>query len=1049
MTKIKLPYIIILIMIFAGLFIRCEKQPSQPHYDNPLDEMNPQTGGDPFNLNAQIGAGGIILWWNILNIDEIEKYDLYRKVDNGEYTIIFQTEDTYDSTYTDTAVTNGHLYTYNIVAVDNIGNQINSNVTEVEVNNTPILSIDDQDGYSLMRDVNLTLLAFAAAMMRIGAPDFTSVVWEEYAASKPYNLPAGEEEIVIQAQFAYSNGDTSDIVSDTTRPFPMNPNMVINNDSTYTSSKDVMLTMNAQGALWVRVSNDSASLMNQAPGGIEHGLMETGIKNAKESTSDNEWIPYSDTLYWQLDSGEGEKYVYVEFKNDFELIEETLDTILPLPMEASFTINHDSSYTSSRMVSLHPEVQGEGIKFMFSQDTAFTGETWSDFTDSLEFQLTTGAGAKFVYGRFKNDFEIVETAEDFIYPLPMNSSLTINHGEAYTPSTLVWVFPQAEGANLQYKLSLSEDFSGIDWSPIVDSVSFALPPGLGEKTIYGIIKNDFQIESTILSDSIEPMSINNLVEIAGDSQFVNHQIVDIMLPGEGALEVKTNNSPDSTSISWQPFQQFLTGFDLGTGDGYKYAYAWFRNDFYVSGPESDSVGLDTYCAIDTFYWTSAGGDTLVPGDLIHFHLTADNDYFGAESAGTALLNLPGAFQNLELNDNFNGAYSLDYTIQADDNCIEGLVTANFIDKAGNQASPFTSAQPITILTYWETTLGTIEEEMGYGVLQTDDGGYIVAGEIGLPNSPDILLIKTDANGNEAWTQTIDEGGDEEAYSICPAYDGGYMLCGYTNNGSGGMLDVLLVKTNSNGNKEWSQTYGGGQNDRGYSVIQDDAGGYVITGYTFSYGGGNNDIWLIKVDDAGNMEWNRTFGGSNYEIGYCVQQTTDGGYVIAGKTSSATFGYVRLIKTDSLGNQEWVKSYLGSATSCGYGVVQTADGGYMITGSVYTQTPTSSSDICVIKTDAQGNLIWSDTFGDADEDIGYSVASTLDGYYVIGGVLNDDVWLRKINLTGNEIWTNTYGGSGFDECRSVFAASDGGCIAAGSTDSFSAGDSDVYLIKTNP
>jgi len=387
-----------------------------------------------------------------------------------------------------------------------------------------------------------------------------------------------------------------------------------------------------------------------------------------------------------------------------------------------------------------------------------------------------------------------------------------------------------------------------------------------------------------------------------------------------------------------------------------------------------------------------------------------------------------------------------------------FLSAGWIIVVGNVVSEIgTYAKATPPEEEWNRTFGGTLPDYGTSVQQTTDGGYIITGVTRSYGAGgyDVWLIKTDVNGGEEWNKTF--GGLKVDYgeSVQQTSEGGYIITGSTRSYGAGDYDIWLIETDVNGNEEWNKTFGGSKWDNGKSVQQTSDGGYIITGYIVTRNPNYSDLWLIKTDTNGNEEWNRKFGGLDYDYGQSVHLATDGGYIIAGSTRSYGAGKydVWLIKTDVNGNEEWNKTFGGSYDDFGYSVQQISNGGYVIAG-LTASYGAGDWDIWLIKTDVNGNEEWNNSFGESVYDglvHGWSVQQTSDGGYIIVGVKgsydagNCDAWLIKTDLNGNEEWNKTFGGLKGDYGYSVQQTSDGGCIITGIT-SYGAGSSDVWLIK---
>ena len=344
-----------------------------------------------------------------------------------------------------------------------------------------------------------------------------------------------------------------------------------------------------------------------------------------------------------------------------------------------------------------------------------------------------------------------------------------------------------------------------------------------------------------------------------------------------------------------------------------------------------------------------------------------------------------------------------------------------------------------------------ENGVGKSVQQTTDGGYIITGTYinYKPDIVDVYLIKTNENGDTLWTKTYGGNDSDRGCSVQQTTDGGYIITGNSRL-KDTKSDVYLIKTNEDGDTLWTKTYGGLDRDYGYSVQQTTDGAYIITGMFISNNTGS-DVYLIKTNQDGDSLWTKTYGGELGDFGYSVQQTTDGGYAITGSINSNNTGPdVCLIKTNEHGDTLWTKTFGGPSHDFGYSVQQTTDGGYIITG--YTESISGNFYVYLIKTDENGDTLWTNKYSRNGYAQGQSVQQTSDGGYIIsGGTIsfryNWDVYLIKTNENGDTLWTKTYGGDGDDYGNFVQQTIDGGYIITGYTYSFGI-HGDIYLIKTD-
>ena len=362
------------------------------------------------------------------------------------------------------------------------------------------------------------------------------------------------------------------------------------------------------------------------------------------------------------------------------------------------------------------------------------------------------------------------------------------------------------------------------------------------------------------------------------------------------------------------------------------------------------------------------------------------------------------------------------------------------------------AQPDTT---WTKTFGGTQNDRAFALGQTADGGFIAAGYTASFGAgfEDLWLIRTDGNGDTVWTKTY--GGDQydRGVSVQETSDNGFIISGYSNSGVP-YTNMWLLKTDSNGDTSWVKMFGGGYYDYGSAVQETADGGFVICGATGSYSVGEYDVWLVKTDSSGNTSWTKTYGDSAMDYGNAVQQTEDGGYIIAGYTKSYGAGNADfwLIRTTSAGDTLWTKTYGGINDDMAQSVQQTEDGGFIITG-LTESFGAGDQDLWLIKTDASGDTLWTRTHGGTNRDFGYQVQQTAEGGYIVAGITRSfglygsmDLWLVKTNSEGDTVWTKVMGGQNEDRGTCVQPLPDHGYIVAGWTYSYGNGFSDLWLIR---
>lgn len=312
---------------------------------------------------------------------------------------------------------------------------------------------------------------------------------------------------------------------------------------------------------------------------------------------------------------------------------------------------------------------------------------------------------------------------------------------------------------------------------------------------------------------------------------------------------------------------------------------------------------------------------------------------------------------------------------------------------------------------FQHTYGGSELDCAYSMVQTLDGGFVLVGETDSfgAGSDNMWLVKTDASGVMIWNQIYYDGtGHDEIYDLVQTLDGGFALVGEMDSFGAGGKDMWLVKTDANGVMIWNQAYGGTGHDEVHDLVQTIDGGYALAGYTSSFGAVSTEsfgvrttnMWLVKTDASGVIIWNQTYGNSDWDSAHSLVQTLDGGFTLVGETRSDVY----LVKTNTNGVMIWYQTYGGPGCDEARSLIQTLDGGFALVGET-DSFGAGGTDMWLVKTDASGNVTWHQTYGGTENDQGDALVQTIDGGFVLAGYTESfgagdrDMWLVKTDTNG--------------------------------------------------
>ncbi|WP_459191424.1 hypothetical protein [Halosimplex sp. J119] len=355
------------------------------------------------------------------------------------------------------------------------------------------------------------------------------------------------------------------------------------------------------------------------------------------------------------------------------------------------------------------------------------------------------------------------------------------------------------------------------------------------------------------------------------------------------------------------------------------------------------------------------------------------------------------------------------------------------------------------------TFDTDWDEIAESVVQTADGGFALAGRRRTADqSSNGALLVTDGDGDEQFRRTY--GGDEldSFYDVVQTSDGGFAMAGLTRSFGADGYDGWLVKTDAEGNEEFNRTYGGDQDDRAFAVVQTADGGFVLGGDSEPTDDRINHFWLVKTDEEGNEQFSRTYGDKRGGTMRAMVQTRDGGFALTGTTVlEDTFeNAILLLKTDEAGNEEFRTVLDSEEATSANSLVQTDDGGFALAGSGVTDE--KAGEFWLVKTDESGDTEFVRNYGGDELDLADGIVNITDGGFALAGLTQSfgaegtDMYLVTTDENGEKTSDRTYGTCGEDRARDLVLADDGSYVLAGEVaGSERVRPTEMALVKTVP
>ncbi len=361
--------------------------------------------------------------------------------------------------------------------------------------------------------------------------------------------------------------------------------------------------------------------------------------------------------------------------------------------------------------------------------------------------------------------------------------------------------------------------------------------------------------------------------------------------------------------------------------------------------------------------------------------------------------------------------------------------------------------------FFQQIYGKPASDKAFCILPLSDGSFVVSGQ-GAGSMNDQLVFKIDSIGNVLWSKTYGGSQNEEGRVIVQCPDNGFIISGWTLSYGQGNFDALLTKIDSNGNLEWQKIYGGPGIDAFWPIDIANDNSLYAAGWTESFGLGGTDAFIIKTDLNGDTIWTRTFGNNGEDFFRALTSTTDNGCLAVGETNSYGVGSdynIMAIRLNANGDTLWTK-YIGDSSGDDFAwtVKETSDGGFIIGGNTGSFGAGNGTDDAIItKLDVNGNIVWCKTIGNQYINTCRSILQNNNGEFVFCGysgislgAAGENGLLAKLNFVGDTIWTKSIGGTNQEHLRYISAVNSNDLISCGYTKSFGSGLEDIIIIKLN-